>query len=273
MIDRIVTTNVWSSELSKLVANAFLAARVSSINSISAICEVTGADVYEVANAIGADDRIGSKFLTPSVGFGGSCFQKDILNLVYLARSFNLPEVADYWQTVVTMNEYQKSRFATTIIRRMFNTITNKKICVFGFAFKKDTGDTRESPAATVIRYLLAEHAQVTIYDPQVKEEDLMAELAYQGVTESTLPNFERYLSIATDPYEAAADAHAIASLTEWDEFATLDYQRIYASMVKPAFFFDGRNILPHQTLRDLGAKVYVIGRAQAIHRRLSFST
>lgn len=222
---------------------------------------------------MGADDRIGSKFLTPSVGFGGSCFQKDILNLVYLAKSFNLPEVADYWQAVVTMNEYQKSRFATTIIRRMFNTITNKKICVFGFAFKKDTGDTRESPAATVIRYLLEEHAHVTVYDPQVKEEDLMAELSYQGVTETTHPDFRQYLCIASDPYKAAANAHAIAALTEWEVFSTLDYKKIYASMVKPAFFFDGRNILPHQQIRELGAKVYVIGRAQSINRRLSFST
>ncbi|TYZ62720.1 hypothetical protein PybrP1_005739 [[Pythium] brassicae (nom. inval.)] len=269
--ERILTTNVWSSELSKLVANAFLAQRISSINSISAVCEATGANVHEVAKAVGADDRIGSKFLNCSVGFGGSCFQKDILNLVYLAQSFNLPEVAEYWRGVVTMNEYQKTRFATTMVRRMFNTVTGKKICVFGFAFKKDTGDVRETPAATIIRYLLEEKARVAVYDPQVKLEDMLAELQYQGVSEATHPNFEQLLTVHHDPYAAAKDAHAIATLTEWDEFKSLDYARIYADMTKPAFIFDGRNVMPHQTLRDLGAKVYVIGRAQVITGELAF--
>uniref|UniRef100_K3WCW2 UDP-glucose 6-dehydrogenase n=1 Tax=Globisporangium ultimum (strain ATCC 200006 / CBS 805.95 / DAOM BR144) TaxID=431595 RepID=K3WCW2_GLOUD len=269
--ERIITTNVWSSELSKLVANAFLAQRISSINSISAVCEATGANVHEVAKAVGADDRIGSKFLNCSVGFGGSCFQKDILNLVYLAQSFNLPEVAEYWRGVVTMNEYQKTRFATTMIRRMFNTVTNKKICIYGFAFKKDTGDVRETPAATIVKYLLEEKARIAIYDPQVKVEEMMHELEYQGVSERTHPNFQQLLTIHHDPYEAAKDAHAIAALTEWDEFKTLDYAKVYESMTKPAFVFDGRNIMPHQVLRDLGAKVYVIGRAQVISGELEF--
>ncbi|KAJ0403231.1 hypothetical protein ATCC90586_001638 [Pythium insidiosum] len=269
--ERIITTNVWSSELSKLVANAFLAQRISSINSISAVCEATGANVYEVAKAVGADERIGSKFLNCSVGFGGSCFQKDILNLVYLAECFNLPEVADYWRGVVTMNEYQKTRFATTMIRRMFNTVTNKKICIFGFAFKKDTGDVRETPAATIVKYLLAENARVAVYDPQVKLDDMMAELAYQGVSEKTHPALSSLLTVHSDPYEAARDAHAIAVLTEWDLFRTLDYDRIFDAMTKPAFFFDGRNVLPHQKLRDLGAKVYVIGRADVITHELPF--
>ncbi|POM81378.1 UDP-glucose 6-dehydrogenase [Phytophthora palmivora] len=269
--ERIITTNVWSSELSKLVANAFLAQRISSINSISAVCEATGANVHEVARAVGADDRIGSKFLNCSVGFGGSCFQKDILNLVYLAESFHLPEVADYWRHVVTMNEYQKTRFATTMIRRMFNTVTNKKICIFGFAFKKDTGDVRETPAATIVKYLLEEKANVAVYDPQVKIEDMMHELEYQGVSKATHPNIDKLLTVYSDPYEAAKDSHAIAALTEWDEFKTLDYAKIYQSMTKPAFFFDGRNILPHEKIADLGSKVYVIGRADVISGELPF--
>ncbi|KAH7472305.1 UDP-glucose 6-dehydrogenase 1 [Phytophthora ramorum] len=269
--ERIITTNVWSSELSKLVANAFLAQRISSINSISAVCEATGANVHEVARAVGADDRIGGKFLNCSVGFGGSCFQKDILNLVYLAESFHLPEVADYWRHVVTMNEYQKTRFATTMIRRMFNTVTNKKICIFGFAFKKDTGDVRETPAATIVKYLLEEKANVAVYDPQVKLEDMMHELEYQGVNATNHPMMDKLLTVYNDPYEAAKDSHAIAALTEWDEFKTLDYAKIYEGMAKPAFFFDGRNILPHEKIADLGAKVYVIGRADVISGELPF--
>ncbi|TDH71814.1 hypothetical protein CCR75_001750 [Bremia lactucae] len=269
--ERIISTNVWSSELSKLVANALLAQRISSINSISAVCEATGANVHEVARAVGADDRIGSKFLNASVGFGGSCFQKDILNLVYLAESFHLPEVAEYWRQVVHINEYQKMRFATTMVRRMFNTVTNKKICIFGFAFKKDTGDVRETPAATIIKCLLEEKAHVAVYDPQVKIDDLMHELEYQGVNKTTFPNVDTLLTVYSDPYEAAKDSHAVAALTEWDEFQTLDYGRIYNHMVKPAFFFDGRNILPHEEISNLGAKVYVIGHAEVISGNLAF--
>ncbi|RLN56462.1 hypothetical protein BBJ29_009292 [Phytophthora kernoviae] len=224
-----------------------------------------------VARAVGADDRIGGKFLNCSVGFGGSCFQKDILNLVYLAESFHLPEVADYWRHVVTMNEYQKTRFATTMIRRMFNTVTNKKICIFGFAFKKDTGDVRETPAATIVKYLLEEKANVAVYDPQVKIEDMMHELEYQGVNTTNHPMMDKLLKVYNDPYEAAEGAHAIAALTEWDEFKTLDYEKVYAGMTKPAFFFDGRNILPHEKIAQLGAKVYVIGRAEVISGELPF--
>lgn len=197
--------------------------------------------------------------------------QQDILNLVYLAESFHLPEVAEYWRHVVTMNEYQKTRFATTMIRRMFNTVTNKKICVFGFAFKKDTGDVRETPAATIVKYLLDEKARVAIYDPKVKEDDLLHELEYQGVSTATHPQLKDLLTLYNDPYEAAKDSHAIAAMTEWDEFKTYDYARIYESMTKPAFFFDGRNILPHEQLTELGARVYVIGRAQVISGELTF--
>lgn len=252
--DRIITTNLWSSELSKLVANAFLAQRISSINSISALCEATGADVDEVANAIGKDSRIGPKFLKSSVGFGGSCFQKDILNLTYLCESFGLPEVAAYWNSVVTMNDWQKSRFAGRIVRELFNTVADKKIAVLGFAFKKDTNDTRESAAINVCRDLLVEHAKVCVYDPKVPADEIKADTLGKGVENSRL-------SIAKDAYEACAGAHAIAILTEWDEFKTLDYAKIFAAMPKPAFLFDGRNIVDLAALRKIGFRASGIGK------------
>ena len=258
--ERILRTNLWSSELSKLVANAFLAQRISSINSISALCETTGANVWEVARAVGTDDRIGSKFLQASVGFGGSCFQKDILNLVYLCTSFGLPEVADYWRAVVTMNEYQKSRFSALMVKKMFNTVTGKKIAIFGFAFKKNTGDTRESPSAHIVLKMLAEGAKINIYDPKVKDDDMWGELMYQGLNDSDYPKYDTLISTASDPYTAAKDSHAIAILTEWDEFADIDYQAIYETMLKPAFVFDGRNVVDHDKLRKIGFQVYAIG-------------
>ncbi|MBP8257463.1 MAG: UDP-glucose 6-dehydrogenase [Opitutaceae bacterium] len=252
--ERIITTNLWSSELSKLVANAFLAQRISSINSISALCEATGADVDEVANAIGRDSRIGPKFLKASVGFGGSCFQKDILNLVYLSEHFGLPEVAAYWDHVVRMNDWQKRRFAMKIVRTLFNTVADKKIAVLGFAFKKDTNDTRESAAISVVRDLLAEQAHVTVYDPKVPPIEIRRESA------GTAGDGSR-LAIADSPYAAADKAHALVVLTEWDEFKALDFRRILEAMQKPAFVFDGRNILPHAELRALGFRVYAIGK------------
>ena len=252
--DRIITTNLWSSELSKLVANAFLAQRISSINSISALCEATGADVDEVANAIGKDSRIGSKFLKASVGFGGSCFQKDILNLSYLCESFGLPEVSAYWASVVAMNDWQKRRFSNRIVKELFNTVADKKIAVLGFAFKKDTNDTRESAAINVCRDLLAEHAKVTVYDPKVPAQEIRDDILGKGVENARL-------TIATDAYEATAGAHAIAVVTEWDEFKTLDYAKIYAGMPKPAFFFDGRNIVDLAALRKIGFNASGIGK------------
>jgi UDPglucose 6-dehydrogenase len=253
--DRIITTNLWSSELSKLVANAFLAQRISSINSISALCEATGADVDEVANAIGKDSRIGPKFLKASVGFGGSCFQKDILNLVYLCEHFGLPEVARYWESVVGINDWQKRRFASRVVRSMFNTVAEKRIAVLGFAFKKDTNDTRESAAISVCRDLLAEHARVVVYDPKVPSEEILADVSGQGA------KTEPRLSVAKSAYEAAQGAHAIVVATEWDEFRTLDFQRILAGMQQPAFVFDGRNILDLPRLRALGFRASGIGR------------
>lgn len=259
--DRILRTNLWSSELSKLVANAFLAQRISSINSISALCEATRANVAEVALAVGTDPRIGSQFLNASVGFGGSCFQKDILNLVYLCETYGLHEVAEYWRGVVTMNEYQKSRFSSMMVRCMFNTVTGKKVAIFGFAFKKDTGDVRETPAAHVVSKMLAEGALVSIFDPKVKSIEMMEELKYQGMNDSDFPGYHKLLTLEKGPYEAAKGSHGIAILTEWDEFTTYDYTKIYNSMLKPAFLFDGRNILDHQKLRDIGFRVYAIGR------------
>jgi len=259
---QILTTNLWSSELSKLVANAFLAQRVSSINSISALCEVTEADVSEVARAVGTDPRIGPKFLQASVGFGGSCFQKDILNLVYLCESFGLHEVAEYWNQVVSMNDWQKRRFSQMMVRRMFNTVTGKKIAIFGFAFKKDTGDTRETASMFVMRDLLEEQARLHVYDPQVKRDQMMVEFKYTlNVSEETKPGMSDQIVTEGSAYEAAKGAHAIAVLTEWDEFKTLDYQKIYDSMAKPAFLFDGRNICDHDAMRKIGFDVYAIGK------------
>lgn len=249
--DRILTTNVWSSELSKLTANAFLAQRVSSINALSELCEQTGADVNEVAKAIGLDSRIGSKFLKASVGFGGSCFQKDILNLVYIAKSYGLNEVADYWEQVIIMNDHQKRRFAKNIIKTLYNTVSGKKIAFLGWAFKKDTNDTRESAAIYVADDLLSEQATVAVYDPKVGEEQIQFDLNYLE-TRSESDN-KAGVQVVDNAYEACKDAHAIAILTEWDEFKTYDWQKIYDNMLKPAFVFDGRNILNKEALEKIG--------------------
>lgn len=249
--DKILTTNVWSSELSKLTANAFLAQRVSSINALSELCEKTGADVNEVARAIGMDSRIGSKFLKSSVGFGGSCFQKDILNLVYIAKSYGLNEVADYWEQVIIMNDHQKRRFAKNIIKTLYNTVSGKKIAFLGWAFKKDTNDTRESAAIYVADDLLSEQATIAVYDPKVGEEQIQFDLNYLE-TRSEDAN-KKGVQVVDNAYEACKDAHAIAILTEWDEFKTYDWQKIYDTMLKPAFVFDGRNILNKEELEKIG--------------------
>jgi UDPglucose 6-dehydrogenase len=257
--ERILTTNVWSSELSKLVANALLAQRISSINAVSALCEATGADIDEVAHAAGMDSRIGPKFLKASVGFGGSCFQKDILNLVYLCRHYGLDEVANYWEQVVGINDWQKQRFVQQMIGAMFNTIAGKRIAILGFAFKKDTNDTRESAAIDVCRSLLAEQARLAIFDPKVTPEAIYADL--QQATGLRRAELEAYVTCETDAYAATAGAHALAVMTEWDQFRTLDFGRVYRGMVKPAFAFDGRNILPHRVMRALGFHVRAIGK------------
>lgn len=260
--ERIIHTNVWSSELSKLVANAFLAQRISSINSISALCERTDANIDEVANAIGLDSRIGPKFLRASVGFGGSCFQKDILNLVYISKSYGLTEVADYWEQVILMNDYQKRRFAEHMINTMYNTISGKKIVFYGWAFKKDTNDTRESAAIYVADTLLEEKAEIVVYDPKVSAEQIYADLDYLN-TRSEEEN-RKLVTVSKNPIEITQNAHAIAILTEWDEFKDLPWNDIFDNMLKPAFVFDGRRILDKEKLTSIGFDYYRLGEAKS---------
>ncbi len=253
--EKIITSNIWSSELSKLVANAFLAQRVSSINSITPLCEKTEADISEVAKAVGMDSRIGNKFLNPSVGFGGSCFKKDILNLVYICRYYGLTEVADYWEGVVRINEYQRERFVKNMIDAMFHTLANKKICLFGFAFKANTSDTRESSAIYVAKKLIEERAKLVITDPKALNN-----------AKKDLKGIDQNVDYIEDPYEATVGCDAIAVITEWDIYKRLDYERIYKNMNKPAFIFDGRNILDHKRLFDIGFNVYPIGKPALVH-------
>ncbi len=252
--EKIITTNLWSSELSKLVSNAFLAQRISSINSISAVCEATEADISEVAFAVGKDTRIGEKFLNAGIGFGGSCFRKDILNLVYLCEYYRLNEVADFWKQVVSINDYQVQRFVKRMLRAMFNTLVGKKIAVFGFAFKPDTGDTRDTPSINLARQLYEERAHLSITDPHALENAKMDLEDIKGI---------EYI---LDPYSAANGAHCIALMTAWDEYRSLDYQKIYDSMEKPAFIFDGRNHLNHQQLFDIGFNVFPTGKPPLLH-------
>ncbi len=257
--ERILRTNVWSSELSKLTANAFLAQRISSINAISELCEHTEANVNEVARAIGMDSRIGSKFLNASIGFGGSCFQKDILNLVYIARSYNLNAVADYWEQVIILNDHQKRRFSDNLISTLYNTVSGKKIAMLGWAFKKDTNDTRESAAIYVADHLLSEQAYIAVYDPKVSDKKTQADLNYLN-TRSEEENM-KLTKTFEDPYEATKDAHAIAIMTEWDEFKSYDWKKIYSQMKKPAFIFDGRNLLNKDEMTEIGFEYSSIGK------------
>jgi len=253
--DRIITSDIWSSELSKLVANAFLAQRISSINAISVLCEKTDADITNVAGAVGLDSRIGSKFLNASIGFGGSCFKKDILNLVYICRNYGLYEVADYWESVIRINDYQQKRFVLNMLTTMFNTLAEKKICIFGFAFKANTGDTRESPAIYVAKKLIEEKAELVITDPKALKN---AKKDLNGIDEN--------VSYIEDPYKAAKGSHAIAIMTEWDLYRDLDFEKIYKSMIKPAFIFDGRNIVDHKKLYEIGFNVFPTGKPALTH-------
>jgi UDPglucose 6-dehydrogenase len=253
--ERVLLTNVWSSELSKLVANAFLAQRVSSINSISALCEKTNASVKQISRAIGTDARIGSRFLEASVGFGGSCFKKDILSLVYICRQHGLTEVANYWQAVIDMNDYQMRRFVSQIIETQFNSVSGKKIAILGFAFKPDTNDTRESPAIYVCKRLLEEKAKLFIHDPQALEN-----------AKQDLKGIDSTVTYTESIDEAVEGAHALVILTQWQQYATLDYAAIYARMTKPAFVFDGRGIVDAQALHKIGYNVTQIGVAPMSH-------
>jgi len=251
----LITTNLWSSELSKLVSNAFLAQRISSINSIAAICEVTEADVTEVSKAVGRDSRIGEKFLNAGPGFGGSCFRKDILNLVYLCEHYQLNEIAAFWEQVVTLNDYQMERFVKRILQAMFNTLVGKKIAVFGFAFKPDTGDTRDSPAIYICKRLLEEKAYLRISDPHALDN-----------ARKDLDGIDAGVEYLEDPYKAAEGVHGLALVTEWAEYSKLDYKKIFDKMEKPAFIFDGRNHLDHKALFDIGFNVYSVGKASLTH-------
>ncbi len=270
-IERIITTNLWSSELSKLAANALLAQRISSINALSAVCEATGADIDEVARAVGKDKRIGPYFLKASIGFGGSCFQKDILNLVYLSESLNLKEVSEYWLQVYKINEFQKSRFTKNVVNTMFKTVTGKKIALLGYAYKKDTGDTRETAALTVVKQLIQERACICVYDPVVEESSILNDL--NNLPEYKLAQCKTSTSvqITKDVYSACEGADALIICTEWDEFKTLDYQRIYHSMRKPAFIFDGRLILDRQQLAQIGFSIHTIGKSEICDDHLCF--
>jgi len=266
--DRIITTNLWSAELSKLADNAFLAQRISSINAMSALCEATGADVSQVSCVLSKNTKLGSKYLNASVGFGGSCFQKDILNLVYICESNGLVEVANYWKEVIKVNDYQKSRFVKKVVTSMFNTVSGKKIAVLGFSFKKDTSDTRKTPAIDVCKGLLADNACLSIYDPRVSEDQIRTDLSTNEIrwdcsTQVKPMSFTnvKQVSVFGDVYEATKNAHGICVLTEWDEFKTIDYQRIFDSMEKPAFVFDGRNVLNVDKLKKIGFIVYSIGK------------
>ena len=253
--ERLVTTNLWSSELSKLVSNAFLAQRISSINTIASICEVTEADVTEVSRAIGMDSRIGPKFLNAGPGFGGSCFRKDILNLVYLCEFYQLNEIASFWEQVVSLNDYQMDRFVKRILQAMFNTLVGKKLAIFGFAFKPDTGDTRDAPAISICKRLLEEKAYLNITDPHALKN-----------ARKDLQDFEEGLDFVEDPYKAVEGTHGIALITEWTLYKELDYQKIFDKMEKPAFIFDGRNLLDHKALYEIGFNVYPIGKPALNH-------
>ena len=264
--EKILTTNVWSSELSKLTANAFLAQRISSINAISALCESTEANVDEVAAAVGRDSRIGTKFLKASVGFGGSCFQKDILNLVYLCKYYNLDEVANYWEQVIKLNDYQKKRFAATIITSLFNTVSAKKITLLGWAFKKDTNDSRESPAIYIADHLIENHAEIHVYDPRITKVQIENDMKYlwsqKHYSEDEINNKLELIIIHKDPYLALENTHAVAVITEWDEFKQYDWKKVYRRAQKPAFIFDGRNILDGSILSDIGFNYKGIGKS-----------
>jgi UDPglucose 6-dehydrogenase len=249
--NHILTTNLWSSELSKLVSNAFLAQRISSINSISELCESTGANIQEVSKAIGMDSRIGSKFLNASVGFGGSCFQKDILNLVYISKSLGLNEVANYWHQVILMNDHQRSRFTRLIIKTLYNTVSGKIISFLGWAFKKNTNDTRESSAIYIADLLIDEHAIVRVYDPKVTATQMQCDL--NRLNSRPKKENEKYLIYRDNPYDALEGCHAVAIITEWDDFKKYDWNEIYKKMEKPAFIFDGRNILNRYEMEKIG--------------------
>ncbi len=262
--EKIIKTNLWSSELSKLTSNAFLAQRISSINSISAICEVSGADVYEVANAVGKDNRIGSQFLSPGPGFGGSCFKKDILNLVYLCNHFGLNEVANYWESIVNINQWQQDRIYKKIVDSLFGNIAGKKITILGFAFKSGTNDTRESPAINISKSLLLEGAFLAIHDPKVKSEQIARDLNNNAIYHDKLQNGlkanEGSWFFYDDIYEASRDSHALIVITEWNDYKNMNWIIISEKMKKPSWVFDTRGILDKIDIQKAGINIWQLG-------------
>ena len=267
--EKILHTNIWSSELAKLTANAFLAQRISSINSISALCENTGADVKEVSRAIGLDSRIGSKFLNSGPGFGGSCFKKDILNLVYLSKYFGLEEVAEFWEGVVKLNNWHQHRLSRLITKKLFGTISGKKICILGFSFKANTNDTRESAAITICKDLLEEGAFLSISDPKVNKKQIEIDLKSYPLNNlnyseiSDFFNYEGQWAFEEDINNAAEKADAIVILTEWEEYLNINWEEISKKMRKPAWIFDARSILDPKEIKDNDLYLWKIGDGQ----------
>ena len=253
---KIFITNLWSSELSKLTANAFLAQRISSINSISALCEPTGADVREVAMAIGADSRIGNKFLNSGPGFGGSCFQKDLLNIVYLCRYYGLEEPANYWEQVIFLNEWQKKRISKLIIQAFFGTLSSKKIVLLGFSFKSNTNDIRESPSITIAKDLLENGANLYIHDPKVSESQILNAMK-KAITNST----EGECFFSKDLNSVFIDADAIVILTEWDDYFNISWKNVCKLMRKPSWLFDSRGIVENKDLLGTNFNFWKVGK------------
>ena len=258
--EKIICSNLWSSELSKLTANAFLAQRISSINSISAICEVTGADIKEVARATGLDSRIGESFLNAGPGFGGSCFKKDILNLIYLSNYFNLKEVGEYWEQIIKINDWQKKRIYEVIVDKLFGNISDKKILILGFSFKANTNDTRESPAIDISKNLLNEDANLFFHDPKVSFKQIKNALLESNINKELI----NQISYCNNIYQASQDADAIILLTEWEEYRILDWDRISINMRKPSWVFDARGILDLEDLKRSGINIWQVGNGQS---------
>ncbi|KGG00342.1 MULTISPECIES: nucleotide sugar dehydrogenase [Prochlorococcus] len=256
--EKIITTNIWSSELSKLSANAFLAQRISSINSISAICEQTGADVNEVSKSIGSDTRIGSKFLKSGPGFGGSCFKKDILNLIYLCDFYNLPDISNYWESVLTINDWQQRRITKTIVEKLFGTVSDKKIAILGFAFKANTNDTRESPSISICHDLLEEGANLFIHDPKVKSDQINFILNESIMNCATRVEGTWEYALSID--NAINDAHAIIILTEWEEYSKIKWLDKEDSLKKNVWIFDTRSIIDIEEIKKTKIKLWRLG-------------
>ena len=256
---KIITTNLWSSELSKLTANAFLAQRISSINSISALCEVTGANIDEVKEAIGLDTRIGGKFLNAGPGFGGSCFKKDILNLTYLCEHFGLPEVSKYWEQVISINEWQKFRIYKMVINKLFGNVNRKKIGILGFSFKADTNDTRDSPSILICKNLLVEGASLFIHDPQVNEKQIELDLANVGVENSSNWTYSKNLE------EIYNNSDALIILTEWDQYKSINWDLVGKKMRSPSWVFDTRKIIKKEKVKNCDFNFWQVGLGNEI--------